>query len=85
LQSIGRTEGDGGGDRGGDLRPFAGSPCNDSDSKFVVPAGLTADLAGLARYLDDPLASNTGVAGGSGGASIVEMGRMSGRASRSAT
>lgn len=54
----------------GDFKLVAGSPCIDSGRNSYVPVGVTNDLAGRARFLDDPDVSDTGV----GTAPIVDMG-----------
>ncbi len=53
-----------------DLRLWLGSPCVDSGSNFLVPAGSVRDLAGVPRFVDDPLTPNKGVGSGP----IVDMG-----------
>jgi hypothetical protein len=58
----------------GDLRLGEGSPCADAGDNTALPAGVVTDLDGLDRFVDDPLAPETGVAGGAGGESIVDMG-----------
>ena len=53
-----------------DFRPRQGSPAVDSGSNALVPVGTTIDFAGLPRFIDDPLAANTGA----GTAPIVDRG-----------
>ncbi len=55
---------------GGDHRLVAGSPCIDAGDNTRVPAGITTDLDGNARYADDPATADTG----SGTPPIVDMG-----------
>jgi hypothetical protein len=38
-----------------------GSPCIDAGSSPLVPLGITADLAGADRFVDDPCTPNSGV------------------------
>ncbi len=68
---------------GPDLMPWTGdedvaidamSPCIDAGDNTAVPAGITVDLGGHPRYVDDPMMPNTGVPGGTGGADIIDMG-----------
>ncbi|MEP0845410.1 MAG: right-handed parallel beta-helix repeat-containing protein [Phycisphaerae bacterium] len=54
----------------GDLHLADGSPCLDAGRNSYVPAGVTTDLDGLARFYDDPLAPNVG----DGTPPIVDMG-----------
>jgi hypothetical protein len=54
----------------GDLRLAAGSPCVDAGDSALVPAGVDADVDGLARLADDPLCPDTG----SGGPPVVDPG-----------
>ncbi|MFG0284525.1 MAG: right-handed parallel beta-helix repeat-containing protein [Phycisphaerales bacterium JB039] len=49
-----------------------GSPCIDAARNSMVPAGLVVDLAGMARFADDPATPDTGV----GAAPIVDMGAL---------
>jgi hypothetical protein len=53
----------------GDHRLSPGSPCIDAASSPAVPVGVTTDLDGNPRFLDDPCKANTGV-----GDPIVDMG-----------
>lgn len=53
-----------------DLRLSAGSPAIDAGDNFVVPAGLTEDVAGQRRLVDDLGTVDTG----SGAAPVVDMG-----------
>lgn len=57
---------------GGDYRLRAGSPCIDAGDNGAIPAGITADLAGRARRLDDPATADTGT----GGSPIVDLGAL---------
>jgi hypothetical protein len=50
------------------LRPD--SPCIDAGDSNSVPAGITTDMDGLPRFVDDPLTADTG----NGIAPIVDMG-----------
>ncbi len=54
----------------GDLRMRVGSPCIDAGDNAAVPAGVTTDLAGDPRFVDDPDVPDTG----SGTPPIVDMG-----------
>jgi hypothetical protein len=54
----------------GDLRLRAGSPCIDAGDNFAVPAGITTDLWGNPRFVDDPDTADTG----QGTAPIVDLG-----------
>ncbi len=45
---------------GGDFRLQSGSACVDAGENAAVPAEVSFDLDGLDRFVDDPLASNTG-------------------------
>ncbi len=54
----------------GDLRLRAGSPCIDAGNNAAVPAEVLTDLAGHARFADDPEAADIG----SGSPPIVDMG-----------
>lgn len=53
-----------------DLRLLPGSPCIDSGSNFLMPAGSLWDLLGVRRFVDEPLTPNTGIGSGA----IVDMG-----------
>lgn len=54
-----------------DLRLAAGSPCIDAgDNKSAISLGLTTDLDGNPRFVDDPLTADTGW----GVAPIIDMG-----------
>ncbi len=48
----------------------AGSPCIDAGDNARVPVGVTLDLDGLPRFVDDPTVPDTG----SGSAPLVDMG-----------
>ncbi len=54
----------------GDLRLGPGSPCIDAANNTLVPLGITIDLDGNPRFMDDPATADTGV----GPAPIVDMG-----------
>lgn len=56
-----------------DLRLMPGSPCIDAADNGAVPAGVELDLAGLARFVDDPGTPDTGVPG-RGHSEVVDMG-----------
>ncbi|MCH8881350.1 MAG: hypothetical protein IID34_15900, partial [Planctomycetes bacterium] len=43
-----------------DFRLLHGSPCIDSGNNLAVPEGVTTDLDGAPRFLDDPSAPDTG-------------------------
>ena len=43
-----------------DYRPDAGSPCIDAGDNTALPFGVTLDLAGNARFVDDPYTEDTG-------------------------
>ena len=58
----------GGGDD--DLRLLAGSPCIDAADNSAVPKGITTDLAGNPRFVDDLDTPDTG----NGTPPIVDMG-----------
>jgi hypothetical protein len=53
-----------------DLRLSPGSPCVDAGNNGAVPAGVTTDLDGLPRFVDEINAKDTG----GGAAPIVDMG-----------
>jgi len=48
----------------GDPHLGTGSPCTDAGDNTLVPAGITTDRNGLARFVDDPDAPNLGVGPG---------------------
>lgn len=54
----------------GDFRLTSGSPCIDAGNNLAVPPGITTDLEGKPRFLDDLLTPDTGV----GMAPVVDMG-----------
>ncbi len=54
----------------GPYAPGAGSPGIDAGSNFLVPAGVTTDLAGDPRFVDDPATANSGAGAGP----LVDMG-----------
>ncbi len=54
------------------LRLLGGSPCIDAADNTAVPAGVTTDLDGFGRFVDDPATSDTGNPGPPG--PIVDMG-----------
>jgi parallel beta-helix repeat protein len=53
-----------------DLRLRRGSPCIDAGNNGAVPNGVTTDLAGNPRFMDDPETPDTG----SGTPPLVDMG-----------
>lgn len=53
-----------------DPRLLPGSPCIDAGNNAAVPPGITTDLDGLARFLDDPATPDSG----SGTPPVVDMG-----------
>ena len=57
----------------GDYRISTGSPVIDAGDNTAVPTGVTTDLDGNPRFVDDPNTPNTGVPG-HGFAEIVDMG-----------
>ena len=57
-----------------DFHLLPGSPAIDAADNTAVPAGVTTDLDGNPRFVDDPNTPNTGVPGGAGGSAIVDMG-----------
>ncbi len=54
----------------GDYRLLPGSPCIDAGDNTAVPAGITTDLDGDPRFVDDP---NT-IDSGNGDPPVVDMG-----------
>jgi len=58
----------------GDLRLAAGSPCVDAGDSASVPLSGVVDAGGLMRFHDDPSVVDSGVPGGWGGATVVDMG-----------
>ena len=54
----------------GDYRLQAGSPCIDAANNLFVPLGITTDLDGNPRFVDDPDTPDTG----NGDPPIVDMG-----------
>lgn len=54
----------------GDFRLSPGSPAIDAGDNTAVPDGVTTDLDGLPRFVDDPETDDTGI----GPAPIVDMG-----------
>ncbi len=55
---------------GGDLRLGPGSPCIDAADNTAVPKGVTTDLDGNPRFVDDPDTIDSG----NGDPPIVDMG-----------
>ena len=55
---------------GHDFNLSSGSPCIDSADNTAVPPGITVDLAGLPRFVNDPATADTGV----GPPPVVDMG-----------
>ncbi len=55
---------------GGDFHITSGSPCIDAADNDAVPAGITTDLDGNPRFVDDPATPDTG----NGTAPIVDIG-----------
>jgi hypothetical protein len=53
-----------------DFHLQSGSPCIDAGSNSAVPTGVTTDLAGNPRFIDDPCTADTGA----GTPPIVDMG-----------
>ena len=53
-----------------DLRLSPGSPCIDAGDNTAVPLGVTTDLDGNPRFVDDPGIADTGI----GPAPVVDMG-----------
>mgnify|MGYP000010224091 CR=1 FL=1 len=58
----------------GGLDLSATSPCIDAANNTALAAGLLLDVAGRPRFRDNPGTPNTGVAGGSGGLNIADIG-----------
>ncbi len=58
----------------GDLRLSTGSPCLDAGDNSAVPAGMTTDLSGGPRFIDDPAVVDSG----SGLAPLVDFGAYEG-------
>ena len=58
------------GDEDDDLRLVIGSPCIDAGNNGAMPVGVTTDLDGNPRFLDDPGTPDTGA----GSAPFVDMG-----------
>ena len=56
----------------GNFHLLHGSPCIDAGNNLAVPEGVTSDLDGSPRFLDDPTAPDTGNPDGIN--SIVDMG-----------
>jgi len=54
----------------GNFHLLPGSPCIDAANNLFVPAGITTDLDGNPRFVDDPFTVDTGV----GDPPIVDMG-----------
>jgi predicted outer membrane repeat protein len=54
----------------GNYRLTAGSPCIDAGDNAAVPTGVTTDLNGWSRFMDDPCTTDTG----SGTLALVDMG-----------
>ncbi len=54
-----------------DAQLMPGSPCIDAGDSEALPATVTRDLAGAARFIDDPVTPNTGRPAGE---TIVDMG-----------
>ncbi|MFZ4575285.1 MAG: right-handed parallel beta-helix repeat-containing protein, partial [Phycisphaerales bacterium] len=59
---------------GGNFRLLPGSPAIDAASNLLLLPAIVTDFDGAARFVDDPNATDTGVAGGTGGAAITDMG-----------
>ncbi|MBN1513493.1 MAG: right-handed parallel beta-helix repeat-containing protein [Phycisphaerae bacterium] len=57
----------------GDYRLLSGSPCIDAGDNEAVPPGVMVDLAGRARFVDDPATPDTGNPGAPG-PPIVDIG-----------
>lgn len=59
-------------DAGSDYAPLPGSPAIDAGDNLALPAGVTTDLLGNARRIDDPATPDTG----NGSAPIVDIGAI---------
>ncbi len=58
-----------------DYRLLPGSPCIDAANNFAVPAGITTDLDGSPRFVDDPDTADCPQAPGTcGDPPVVDMG-----------
>ena len=57
-----------------DLRIGGGSSAIDAANNLAVSGLLKTDLDGNPRFVDDPATPDTGIAGGAGGAAVVDMG-----------
>ncbi len=55
-----------------DFAPMAGSPAIDAGDNSAVPTGVTLDLPGNARFVDDPETADTGI----GESPIVDLGAI---------
>lgn len=62
---------------GGDFRLAGGSACIDAGTNATLPPSITTDLAGNARYVDDPATADTGA----GTAPLIDMGAFEFQAS----
>jgi len=60
---------------GGDLHLLPGSPCIDAGNNTAVPPGITTDLDGNPRFVDDPVTPDCPQAPGTcGDPPVVDMG-----------
>lgn len=59
---------------GGNFRLDVGSAAIDAANNTLLAPAVESDLDGLARFVDDPDVTETGVAGGTGGAAISDLG-----------